>query len=132
MKKNLGSSAARHRDRATCPGGKESVTFTPGPWATSYRLIPRDPKKMWAQQVYDAKGENIATFAWYQVPLADGSVTTNREANAHLCAAAPDLYAAAHHAETVMMIVMPRSHSAEYHQTFKELQAALRKARGET
>ena len=61
-----------------------------------------------------------------------GGTAEEAEANANLIVAAPDLYAACHHAETVMMIVMPRSHSAEYHETFLELKAALAKARGES
>lgn len=48
------------------------------PWATDYRERPDD---MFAQEVFDANGETIATLAWFQVDSGVGT-TTNREANA--------------------------------------------------
>lgn len=69
-----------------------------------------------------------------QVSAPDGLVHTvshaddESEANARLIAAAPELLAACYHAETVMMIVMPRSDIAEYRETRRELTAAIRKA----
>lgn len=61
---------------------------TPGPWGQSHR---KREDGMYATEVYDAKGETIATCAWYPVPLGGGHTATNRDANARLIAAAPDL-----------------------------------------
>jgi hypothetical protein len=63
---------------------------TPGPWAQSHRAIPNDPNGMWSTQIYDTNGKTIADVAWYAVQ--EGNViSTSREANARLIAAAPDL-----------------------------------------
>lgn len=51
---------------------------TPEPWATDYR---ERPDGMFAQEVFDANGETIATLAWFPVDSGVGT-TTNREANA--------------------------------------------------
>ena len=51
-------------------------------------------------------------------------------ANLDLCAAAPDLLAAAIHAEAVLSIVEPRSNKAEYLETLGEFRAAIAKATG--
>lgn len=51
---------------------------TPEPWATDYR---ERPDGMFAQEVFDANGETIATLAWFPVYSGVGT-TTNREANA--------------------------------------------------
>lgn len=67
-----------------------SASFTPGPWFQSHR---EKPDGMWSTEVYDAAGETIASLAWYPVPH-DGGVRTAREANAHLIASAPEMYAA--------------------------------------
>lgn len=61
---------------------------TPGPWATEYRATSRGG---YAQEIFDSKGELIATAAWYPIKFSVTTTTTNREANAHLIAAAPDL-----------------------------------------
>lgn len=61
---------------------------TPGPWFQSHR---ENKEGMWNTQVYDAKGETIATLAWYPVPQHNGVIETSREANAHLIAAAPEM-----------------------------------------
>lgn len=88
--------------------------FTPGPWAVEF---PQDARKPAIVRASD------------QVVVA--RVTLNG-ANAHLMAAAPDLYAACLHAESVMMLVMPPSLSGKYHEAWKVVKAALAKARGET
>jgi hypothetical protein len=54
-----------------------------------------------------------------------------QNANAALIASAPDLYEALYYAETVMLIVEPRSHKGEYLACLKRARAALAKARGE-
>ncbi len=61
--------------------------WTPGPWAQSHRKT-RDG--MYSTEVYDAKGETIATLAWHVVPTENG-YATDREANARLIASAPDM-----------------------------------------
>ena len=53
------------------------------------------------------------------------------EPTARLLAAAPELYDALMYCETVMMIVQPRSHTAEYLACLAQARAALAKARGE-
>jgi hypothetical protein len=52
--------------------------------------------------------------------------------NARLIAATPDLLAALRHCETVMMIVEPRSHRAEYLEALRGAKAAIAKAEGRT
>jgi hypothetical protein len=64
------------------------MTHTPGPWAQSHRKGPDD---MYRTQVYDAAGETIANIAWYPVHTSQTTTSTNREANARLIAAAPEL-----------------------------------------
>ena len=66
------------------------AVHTPGPWSQSHRQSSHDG--MYRTQVYDANGEAIATCAWYPVKAKYGE-GTNREANARLIAAAPDLLA---------------------------------------
>lgn len=56
---------------------------TPEPWATDYR---ERHDGMFAQEVFDANGETIATLAWFPVDSGVGT-TTNREANARRIAA---------------------------------------------
>ncbi len=65
--------------------------FTKGPWQTSYR---KNKKGMYSQDVYCEKGETICTCDWYPVDEGSGITSTNREGNAHLIAAAPEMYAA--------------------------------------
>lgn len=61
---------------------------TPGPWSHSYRERTHG---MWAEEIYDATGRTVAVAAWYEVPSGPNVLSTNREANACLIAAAPDL-----------------------------------------
>jgi hypothetical protein len=65
---------------------------TPGPWSHDYR---KSRSGGYSHEVFDQDGELIATAAWYPVKLDDVTTTTNREANARLIAAAPDLLALA-------------------------------------
>lgn len=58
---------------------------TAGPWHTDYRKTARGG---YAQEVFDANGEVIATLAWYPVKVSDTTTATNREANALLIAEA--------------------------------------------
>lgn len=81
--------------KSVTPGGSVAG-HTPGPWFTEYRLTMRGG---YSQEVFDAEGKVIATAAWFPVSLTDTTTTTNREANARLIAAAPDLLAAARDAD---------------------------------
>lgn len=65
--------------------------YTKGEWNTTYR---KHNDGMYSQEVFDSKGETIATLAWHSVEEAPGHFTTDREANAHLTAAAPNMYEA--------------------------------------
>lgn len=67
------------------------MTHTPGPWNQSHRKT--NFLDRWATEIYDTSGKTIATAAWYPVKTAHG-IETNRDANARLIAAAPDLLAA--------------------------------------
>lgn len=66
--------------------------FTPGPWFQSHRKQD-DEDGGYMTQVYDADGETIANLAWHPVETPSG-LRTDREENAHLISAAPELYAA--------------------------------------
>lgn len=46
---------------------------------------------MYQTQVFCARGETIASLAWYPKPTVNGVTETYREGNARLMAAAPDL-----------------------------------------
>ncbi|AUR97688.1 hypothetical protein NVP1243O_65 [Vibrio phage 1.243.O._10N.261.54.B5] len=71
--------------------------FTKGPWTTSYR---EGKDGMFNQDVYDTDGESICTCSWYAIEngitevggKTYRSTTTNREHNAHLIAASPEMY----------------------------------------
>ena len=63
--------------------------FTKGPWLTEYK---KDISGMYAQKVFDENREDICSCSWYPVYEGNGITTTNREANAHLIAAAPEMY----------------------------------------
>ena len=73
--------------------------FTPKPWFQSHRQIPNDPEGMYDTQVYDSKGETIATIHWHKrdpKPITiEGNrytqIGTYRAKNAQLIAAAPDM-----------------------------------------
>lgn len=121
---SYGSSGDRAARRAQ-PNG--SVPFTPGPWKATIGISETDAMRCGVTAVRGKTEYLLATIE----NGAPGDFCETEVANAHLTAAAPEMYAACLHAETVMMIVMPRSHSAEYHETLLELKAALAKARGD-
>ena len=104
---------------------------TPGPWATEYRATSRGG---YAQEIFDSKGELIATAAWYPIKYSVTTTTTNREANARLIAAAPDLLEA-------LIKALPYVECAEDDPAYKagavakvvkNMRAALAKARQST
>lgn len=60
---------------------------TPAPWFQEHR---KKANGMYATEVFDKEGETIATLAWHSKKL--GNITkTDREANARLIAAAPEM-----------------------------------------
>lgn len=63
--------------------------FTEGEWGQSHR---KGSGGMYNTEVYDHKGETICILAWHAVDEGNGVTSTDREANAHLIAAAPDMY----------------------------------------
>lgn len=69
----------------------ENLEFkgTKGKWSQSHRVC--DDKGNYATQVYCNKGKEIATLHWYPNKEVQGVVSTYREANAKLIAAALDL-----------------------------------------
>lgn len=98
---------------------------TPEPWATDYR---ERHDGMFAQEVFDANGETIATLAWFPVDSGVGT-TTNREANARRIVACVNACAGVSNGElamTTMSVVLARMNEAE--QQRDELLAALHDA----
>ena len=61
--------------------------YTPGPWLQSHRKALGG----YRTEVYTADGEVIATVAWYPRRLNETTTGTDREGNARLISAAPDL-----------------------------------------
>ena len=61
--------------------------YTPGPWLQSHRKAIGG----YSTEVYTPDGEVIATVAWYPRRLNETTTGTDREANARLIAAAPEL-----------------------------------------
>jgi hypothetical protein len=61
--------------------------FAKGPW---YQVHSKDSDGMHTTKVYNQEYV-IARFEWCPVKVSETVITTNREANAKLCAAAPDL-----------------------------------------
>jgi len=97
---------------------------TPGPWSHDYR---HNRNGGYSQEVFDERGELIATAAWYPVKLDDIITTTNREANARLIAAAPDLLEAAERALAELEMFCAGTSLGE----IGKLRAAIAKARGQ-
>ena len=64
--------------------------FTKGEWRQSHR---EKPNGMYSTEVYDENGETICTLAWHKIPI-EGGYATDRESNAKLIAAAPEMYEA--------------------------------------
>ena len=85
--------------------------FTPGPW-TAYKFS----SDWWVGNASDDSGPMLRVGSWYD----------EREANANLIAAAPDLYAAC--AEFVRKV---ESGAARSTRSYEQMLAALAKARGE-
>ncbi|MBE3084680.1 MAG: hypothetical protein IMZ64_00500 [Bacteroidetes bacterium] len=61
---------------------------TKGEWRQSHR---KTYEGVYSTQVYDEKEKTICTLAWHKVDLGNGVTGTDREANAKLIAAAPDM-----------------------------------------
>jgi hypothetical protein len=64
--------------------------FTKGIWSQSHR---EQSDGMYITQVYDDKGQSICDLNWHSVDKGNG-FETDREANAQLIAAAPEMYCA--------------------------------------
>lgn len=62
---------------------------TPRPWFQSHRCRSDG---MYSTEIYDARGETIATVAWYPVSLGEGVAGTARDANAALIVEAVNAY----------------------------------------
>ena len=62
---------------------------TKGKWNQSHRITDKDGN--YSTEVYCDKGQTIATLSWYPNNDIKGVTTTDREANAKLIAAAPEL-----------------------------------------
>ena len=81
---------------------------------------------MYSTQVYCAKGETIATCAWYPRPIDDrGAIGTYRHENACLIAAAPEGFD--------LIAALEESFTADgtYQQFLPAMRAYLLKAKGE-
>jgi hypothetical protein len=105
----------------------EKQGHTPGPWSHDYRKTVRNGM---AHEVFDGTGELIATVAWYPVKLNDTTTTTNREANARLIAAAPDLLEALIDARSQLEVYEREATGEAYNDL--EINAAIAKATGAT
>jgi len=62
--------------------------FTPGPWETAYR---KNGDGMFRQDIFDNMGSTIAVASWHPVRVDERTTRTDREDNARLIAAAPEL-----------------------------------------
>lgn len=113
--------------------------FTKGPWFTEYR---ENQSGMYNQDVFDANGKTICECSWYEAETTieiDGEVRraigTNREANAHLIAAAPEMYATLERVisnyQTVASLVEQQGYETSYSKDVAIIDALLAKARGE-
>lgn len=63
--------------------------FTPGPWFSSHR---ESVYGGYRTEIYTEDGEVVATAAWYARKLNETTMTTDRDSNARLIAAAPRMY----------------------------------------
>lgn len=101
------------------------ANHTPGPWCQEHR---KGRGGMWNTEVFCAKGETIATLAWYPRPEVNGVVGTYREANASLIAAAPELLTVAEH---VFVLLTTKGVAEVFGQEWcDKAHAAIRKAYG--
>lgn len=92
--------------------------FTPGPWRA---WQPRGDESVPVRT--DGLGITIAY-------VHQGAIT-NAQANAHLIAAAPELYEALEWLETYAMVQVDRHPDAQDNKGWRNIIAALAKARGE-
>jgi hypothetical protein len=107
--------------------------FTPGPWHQSHRECHDEGYRT---QVYPANDPDntIATLHWHSVKITSG-FTTDREANAHLIAAAPELYEALELAldlDENELVDFAKYGLTKDLDITKKYRAALAKARGES
>ena len=86
--------------------------FTPGPWEMAYQ-------DQHGQLIVRGKHIEVATCWHHSV----GAIEKEMHANAHLIAAAPELYEALEYVMT--------AHGEQLSDAFEKAQAALAKARGE-
>lgn len=99
---------------------------TPGPWKVYHaKLRPQFSTKI--IEIQDDHGNAIVAWSGFD---AVNRTVKKKMANARLMAAAPDMIEALNHAETVMMMVVPRSDIEEYRETLKLVTAAILKATG--
>jgi hypothetical protein len=116
------------------------TNFTPGPWAVSGT---RDPSR--GQRVAGTVAGETFTICYAETPQQGGSPRHDmREGNAHLIAAAPDLYEAGGSAVSILESYIEFLHripadELEQHpyipaveEAFDLLSAALAKARGQS
>ncbi len=105
--------------------------FTPGPWAQSHR---RGCDELRRTQVYPINDPDntIATLHWHSVKTETG-FKTDREANAQLIAAAPELYEALISAQHTVRweVCEGQDPENECWAVLDRINAALAKARGE-
>ena len=99
----------------------ECLKPTQGPWSQSHRLNKRGS---YSTEVYDSNGEEIATLAWYPVKTEFG-IGTNREANARLIAAAPELL------EALQAVLEKYEYGNSMGTSLDDARAAIAKATGE-
>lgn len=111
----------------------DKTNWTPGPWAVVNRV------KSWDWVVYSEKNPNDEICQ----PFHDGTEFNEiGEANAHLIAAAPELYEACMTGYTTLWamkarLIAPRNETEKaamdlLEQRMKVLESALKKARGES
>jgi hypothetical protein len=96
--------------------------FTKGIWSQSHR---EQSDGMYITQVYDDKGQSICDLNWHSVDEGNG-FKTDREQNAQLIAAAPEMYAALN--RFYLSLLKVDAGSVET----KALEQLLAKARGDS
>ena len=106
--------------------------FTKGIWSQSHR---EQSDGMYITQVYDDKGQSICDLNWHSVDEGNG-FKTDREQNAQLIAAAPEMYELLEE----LLEVLPKEMYAELENLLclegiidtSKIKAVLAKARGES
>jgi hypothetical protein len=106
--------------------------FTPGPWSQAHR----ETRTSWgySTEVFTPRNDEVvATVAWYPRDADEGgAIGTYREANAHLIAAAPELYEAlVHFIEDPTFQVAVGGNPNVVDRMLDHARAALAKARGD-